>query len=417
MLKSRHPMTAAALTCMILSAPRIEAATLLVSNLFEPTFSDGRIEIVQTDGSGRQVLRDVGGGLRGVDVDVAEGYVYWSDVDTVRIDRISLSNLVGEPEGVITSDLGFPQDLRLSTPAGKLLWTDTTLRQIQTSGMDGSGIAPVFSALSTTIAMDLDNQKIYAENRTSASRGAIVRFDLDGSNFETVIDDVPTATSLAVDPAHGYVFWTSSSGLSDGNGGVYRVNFDGSDFREIFLMGSNLDAAGIAVDGEYVYWGQESEANRSDIYRMRLDGTAPEVVAQGYGLINTLILVPDFPALPLTVAIDIRPGNDKNIINTRSKGQIWVAVLSDLDTAFDPLQVDIPSIGFGPNGASASHHRVQDVNNDGAADLLLRFAVPDTGIASDDASVALTGATYHGQALNGIDTITTVGQLSRNARH
>jgi hypothetical protein len=108
------------------------------------------------------------------------------------------------------------------------------------------------------------------------------------------------------------------------------------------------------------------------------------------------------------VSIDIKSGNKRNIINSRSKGGIWVAVLSNTDpeSPFDPSsQVDIPTVAFGPDGAKAIRSKVKDINGDGLGDLLLRFKIPETGIACTDTEATLTGETFEGQSLTGTDSI------------
>ena len=56
----------------------------------------------------------------------------------------------------------------------------------------------------------------------------------------------------------------------------------------------------------------------------------------------------------MIVAIDIKPGNKRDVINPRQKGSIWVAILSDIESPFDPSsQVDIPTVEFGPDGTKA----------------------------------------------------------------
>jgi hypothetical protein len=112
------------------------------------------------------------------------------------------------------------------------------------------------------------------------------------------------------------------------------------------------------------------------------------------------------------IAIDFKPGNAKNAVNPRAKGGIWVAVLSDTDSEspFDPSsQVDIPTIEFGPGGAKAKRYKVKDINKDELGDLLLRFNIPETGIACGDTEATLTGETFDGVSFTGTDSIKTVG--------
>lgn len=119
--------------------------------------------------------------------------------------------------------------------------------------------------------------------------------------------------------------------------------------------------------------------------------------------------IPDGEAVfpPTQVAIDIRPRTERNRINRRSRSRIRVAVLSDSE--FDPLQIEIPTVRFGPDGAKALSYRVKDVNKDGLGDLMLRFKVSHTGIACNDTEATLTGKTYSGQKLTGTDTVKVLG--------
>ena len=77
---------------------------------------------------------------------------------------------------------------------------------------------------------------------------------------------------------------------------------------------------------------------------------------------------------------------------------------------FDPSsQVDIPTLEFGPDGAKAIRHKVNDINKDGLGDLLLLFKVPDTGIACGYTEATLVGETFDGQSVRGTDSVETVG--------
>jgi hypothetical protein len=52
---------------------------------------------------------------------------------------------------------------------------------------------------------------------------------------------------------------------------------------------------------------------------------------------------------------------------------------------------------------------LEDVNGDGNTDLLLHFKTQDMGIQCGDISASLTGKTLDGQAIQGSDSIITVG--------
>ena len=122
---------------------------------------------------------------------------------------------------------------------------------------------------------------------------------------------------------------------------------------------------------------------------------------------DTFIFIQEI--VPLTVTIDIKPGSSINPVNPRSNGVIPLAILSD-DT-FDAQTVDPLSVSFGPGGAPEAHgkgHR-EDVDEDGDQDLMLHFETQASGIQCGDTSASLTGMTFDGQAISGMDSLVTVG--------
>ena len=80
------------------------------------------------------------------------------------------------------------------------------------------------------------------------------------------------------------------------------------------------------------------------------------------------------------VRIDIKPNDEQNRMNPGAKGGIWAAVLSDSD--FDPMQIDVSTVRFGPGDAAAVRYEVWDLNGDGASDVALRFKIPESGFAA-----------------------------------
>jgi hypothetical protein len=111
----------------------------------------------------------------------------------------------------------------------------------------------------------------------------------------------------------------------------------------------------------------------------------------------------------LLIAIDIKPGTFPNSINPRAKGVIPVAILTT-DT-FDATAVDPTTVRFGPNGTEAVpvQSALEDVDGDGDTDMILHFKTQDTSIVCGDTSASLTGETFGGEAIEGSDSIKTVG--------
>jgi hypothetical protein len=109
------------------------------------------------------------------------------------------------------------------------------------------------------------------------------------------------------------------------------------------------------------------------------------------------------------VMIDIHPGSFPNSINPRSQGVIPVAILTT--ASFDATTVDPSTVFFGATGAEAAavQFALEDVDGDGDLDLILHFRTQDTGIQCGQTSASLTGKTFSGQAIQGSDSIVTVG--------
>ena len=110
----------------------------------------------------------------------------------------------------------------------------------------------------------------------------------------------------------------------------------------------------------------------------------------------------------LAVVIDIKPGSDPNSINTKSKGKIPVAILSD--TTFSaPTEVDSSSLTFGSVGdePSLSHCNIsgEDVNGDQILDLVCHFLTQLTGFQPGDTLGTLAGETTSGASITDTDSV------------
>jgi hypothetical protein len=114
------------------------------------------------------------------------------------------------------------------------------------------------------------------------------------------------------------------------------------------------------------------------------------------------------PACSATiVAIDVKPDSADNVVNPRSRGRFWLAILSD--QGFDALQADLDTVKVGAGEATADRYKVRDANYDGLTDLVLRFRMQEVGISCGDSEIQLTGMTYDGMEIVGADDIRTTG--------
>jgi hypothetical protein len=107
-------------------------------------------------------------------------------------------------------------------------------------------------------------------------------------------------------------------------------------------------------------------------------------------------------AVSYKVEIDLKPDDDENVVNYKSKGKVWCAIL--WTDGFDPLEeVVIDSVLLGAAGPVQS--KEEDVNDDGHDDLVLKFERTEIGLTKDTEVVTLTGETYAGGLIEGEDMV------------
>jgi len=268
--------------------------TLYAVNLVLPVGTETHLEQIRLNAGESRTLLSTGGGLRGVTFDAENRCLILSQphsIDAFDIQQSSSSQLI---------DLGFrrPLDIEFSQSVDAFFWYDFTGRRIEAAKSDGTGRRTILTGIGTPpLAVDDVNQKIYIEDRISSSTTTLLRANYDGSELEVVTSFVPTANSMAIDARNEMIYWTSSAGFG-GDGGVYRVDFSGGSFEEIFVMGSNLDPSGIALDVRrgYVYFGQKDTHQSSVIMRIDLDGGNPEVIAGDFDNIIDMVFVENAPS-------------------------------------------------------------------------------------------------------------------------
>jgi probable HAF family extracellular repeat protein len=114
---------------------------------------------------------------------------------------------------------------------------------------------------------------------------------------------------------------------------------------------------------------------------------------------------------PLTsVDIDIQPDDATNYVETEgdSSEEMVVSILGS--NVLDATQIDPAAVRFGPAEAAPAElpGALVDTNADGFDDLRLMFRTGATGIACEEIDdPALTGEMFAGEAIAGIDSVTT----------
>jgi hypothetical protein len=111
------------------------------------------------------------------------------------------------------------------------------------------------------------------------------------------------------------------------------------------------------------------------------------------------------------VQIDVKPGDEKNTINLRSRGVMPIAILSSASfdaTTVDPATIDVEGaqVRLRDNGAPMASGN--DVNGDGLLDLLVHVSTNMLNISEGQGDVTLTASTFSGTAISGQDSIRVV---------
>lgn len=286
----------AAALAILPCTPLARAGQIYFADILNFNDPDGNsIRRINTDGTGLTTLIATGGGVRGLDLDLGAGKVYWTDADNASIFR---ANLNGSSQQTLASS-PFATALRLNLSAGKVYWGDQGNGSTTRANLDGtSPQATPPGGFFRGIAIDSTGGLLYRSIATGVSTGTIVRSNLDGSAATTIISSAAPSFkpgSLALDAAGGKIYWTDPVTQF-----VRRANLNGTNVQDLFNATALGTPRGIALDllAGKVYWGQDIENEGfqfGEIHRMNLDGSSPETIASGLGSVFDMVLVVPAP--------------------------------------------------------------------------------------------------------------------------
>jgi len=110
----------------------------------------------------------------------------------------------------------------------------------------------------------------------------------------------------------------------------------------------------------------------------------------------------------IAVDIDIKPGSDPNCFNNDGNGVIPVAILGSASfdaTQVDPLTLSLDGQSVKTKGNGAPQASVEDVNNDGFDDLVVKIIDTDGTYTVGTVTATLTGQLFDGVSIVGSDSI------------
>ncbi len=110
------------------------------------------------------------------------------------------------------------------------------------------------------------------------------------------------------------------------------------------------------------------------------------------------------------VAIDILPGEARNLVDPRGWEPVVVAVLGSATLDVQAIPPESLRLGGAPivKDAAGATHRLEDINGDGRLDLVVQFAPREIQLSDAERTVVLEGVTVDGRRLRGQDAIATV---------
>ena len=248
-----------------------------VGQLFVLDLSGNRVLAMNTDGSGKRVVVTDCPHPDGIIVDAEAGHIYWTNMGVPNLDDgyIERSDLDGAnrktiiPKGVTYT----PKQIHLDKANGKLYWSDREGMRVMRSSLDGSqaeilvqtGQGEVDRRDQTRwcvgITIDPKLGHIYWTQKgpDNAELGRIFRASIEipkgqmaanRTDIKVIFDCLPEPIDLELDLENRILYWTDRGDPPRGNT-VNRAPIDGApeDLRSSEIVLNHLmEGIGIALD-------------------------------------------------------------------------------------------------------------------------------------------------------------------------
>jgi DNA-binding beta-propeller fold protein YncE len=268
--------------------------------------SGGRVMSANDDGTGLTTLVDGrNAGPDGIVVDTATKRIYWTNMGRAAANdgTIESSALDGSDIKTVVPAAGTwtPKQLKLDAKHGKLYWSDREGMRIMRANLDGSHIETLVETAQgddarkdarnwcVGMALDIEGGKMYWSQKGNGNNGRIFRANLDGSQIETLFDNLPEPIDIDLDLGHRMMYWTDRGDPPTGNT-VSRAPMDSAKGRQEILVRGLKEGIGIALD---VQGGRMFYTDLGgNVYGAKLDGSDSKVLLSGQGALTGITWIP-----------------------------------------------------------------------------------------------------------------------------
>jgi hypothetical protein len=271
--------------------------------------SGGRVLSTDPDGSHPKVIADDCPHPDGIVVDVAAGHVYWTNMGVPGLNdgSIERADIDGKNRRFIVPPGGTftPKQLHLDKANGKLYWSDREGMRVMRSNLDGSQIETLVQTghgendrrdqtrWSVGITVDSERGQIYWTQKggDNAEVGRILRAAIDIPKGETAADrtdievffnGLPEPIDLEIDLEHRILYWTDRGNPPRGNT-VNRAPLDAKPAQNVpqIVVSDLMEGIGIALDvpGNRMFVTDFA----GSLYAARLDGTEKRILLAAQG--------------------------------------------------------------------------------------------------------------------------------------
>ena len=262
----------------VLEATRTKASsdTAHAGRLFLLDLSGGRVLSLDPNGSSRRTIATDCPHPDGVVVDVAAGHVYWTNMGVPHLNdgSIERADIDGKNRRFIVAPGGTftPKQLHLDKANGKLYWSDREGMRVMRANLDGSQIETLVQTgegeadrrdqarWCVGIAVDHKRQQIYWTQKggDNAEVGRILRAGIDipkgetannRSDIEVFFDRLPEPIDLEIDFKARVLYWTDRGNPPRGNT-VNRTPIDAKPKQNVpqIVVSDLMEGIGIALD-------------------------------------------------------------------------------------------------------------------------------------------------------------------------